>query len=376
MSVGQARAADAPPLVETGPADYFPEDEDLVEVTGKVNTLGTQLTECYFEYGATVAYGMRAEAWGESCNSEFAPGSNEPKEVKGKLLNFFPGVVYHYRLVARNDFGVATGADRTVGTTGDDTLPKDKPGGDDPAPPGSPPPAGPTSPPPSEESGCPAVKLIGARGSGEPQGLGRPVGAFARALADRLDMRLNGDDYRATWVSYPAFLPKFKPKHWYSGLFEDASEVKEYQRSVQAGADALRTMLHGDPCRSRSRYVLAGYSQGAQVIGDAIAGDDLKRVRNRLVATIFFGDPTFDATMRGVEFSGSFSPRKKGLLRRLGTRDRDSFRGYGVVSFCRRSDPFCQSDIDAASHGRLAGHEHYQDQEADQAAKWVTARLR
>lgn len=382
LALGPGRAsAGEPPLVETGAADHVPSDgfpDGIAQLNGQVTAFGTQLTECYFEYGPTTAYGMRAEAYGEGCNPDFSPVGDDPMAVAGKLLNPSPNVVYHYRLAARNAFGLGVGSDRTFGTAGGETPPGDDPGEGSPATgpapgnptaPGSPASDG-SAPPPSGSSGCPAVKLIGVRGSDEPQGLGKPVGAFARALAADLDMRPDDGRYATVAINYRAYLPSFR--HWYSG----AMEAKEYQRSVRGGTKALDSVLAHDPCRSHSRYVLAGYSQGAQVIGDAIAGHDLRGARDRIVATVFFGDPTFDATMSGIEFSGSFSPRRKGLLHRLGTRHRDSFRGYEVLSYCRRLDPFCQSDIDAASHGRVAGHEHYQDQEAARAARLVAARLR
>ncbi|HEX5417574.1 MAG TPA: cutinase family protein [Chloroflexota bacterium] len=361
-----AQAADTPPLVETGPADYFPADQDLVEVTGTVNALGTQLTECYFEYGTTVAYGMRAEAWGESCNSEFTPVSNEPKEVKGKLLTFSPGVVYHYRLVARNQFGLGVGADRTVGTTGDETPPKEEPveeshepapAPSDPTQPYSPPPTGSPSYPTdwptfAEEPGCPTLKLIGVRGSDETDGLGRPVGAFRRALQRDLQWR-----FAVSSVDYPARIWPWR-----------------YEGSVKDGVKDLNMQIASDPCRSESLYILAGYSQGAQVIGDAIEDRGRGWSKKNIFATVFFGDPKFDPSLRGVTFFGNFARSKKGVFG--GRSNRNVFVGYNLLSFCVRLDPFCQSNKKQIAEGVIAkgmyaGHEAYRQVEAQEAAREV-----
>ena len=120
--------------------------------------------------------------------------------------------------------------------------------------------------------------------------------------------------------------------------------------------------------------MLAGYSQGADVIGDALENHKIGWYRSRIVATVLFGDPMFDARLRDARFYGS--TRKRGLLTKLGSRRQDSFEGYHVLSFCRRTDPFCQSNISALLNGRTAGHEHYQDQEAKQAATLVAAAWR
>lgn len=359
LSVGQARAADTLPIVETGPADYF--QEDIAQVTGNVNALGIAITECYFDYGATVAYGMRAEAWGDNCNSLFSLTGDEPKEVKGKLLDFSPGTVYHYRLVARNDFGVATGADMTVGTTGDETPPKDDPGEEsqkpDPAPSNPTPPASSPSSPadwPSftEEPGCPTLKLIGVRGSDETDGLGRPIGAFRRALQKELEWR-----FAVSSVDYPARIWPWR-----------------YEGSVKDGVKDLNKQIASDPCRSESLYILAGYSQGAQVIGDAIEDRGRGWSKKSIFATVFFGDPKFDRSLRGVTFFGDFARSKKGVFG--GRPNRNVFVGYNVLSFCLRLDPFCQSNKKQIAEGQIAkgmyaGHEAYRQVEAQEAAHEV-----
>ena len=254
----------------------------------------------------------------------------------------------------------------------------------------SPPPTNPPSPNPSPPanpttpqqtgSGCPRIKLIGVRGSGEPQGLGKPVGAFSRALAKRLHMRPNDGRYGVTPLAYPATkandVININP-------FDNKTKLAQtkYGHSVAAGIRDLRAVLRNDPCRKQARYVLAGYSQGAQVIGDAIEHHKLGRGKARIFATVFFGDPKFDARLRHAAFLGSSRRSKQGIfggrLKKHG-RNRNLFAGYNVLSYCRRLDPFCEGNRrrfleGIIAKGQYAAHEGYQRIEAQEAAKRVAS---
>ena len=375
-----AAAAEAPPFGATGPVESI--TETSARLNGKIYPEGSDITECRFEYGRTGTYGSQA-----SC-ATLPPATEAAAGVDASITNLSPGTTYHVRLVARNANGIGVTPDSTFTTSGGcpgaDAAgcgPVDPGGGDggpQPAAP-SPPPNGPSSPP--AESGCPTLKLIGVRGSGEPQGLGRPVGAFARALAGELGMQPDDGNFGINRLFYPA-KPVDVPKHtgndfgpidleraWTKRMFGTP-----YDHSVEDGVRSLVDALRLDPCGAETRYVLAGYSQGADVIGDALENHKIGWYRSRIVATVLFGDPMFDARLRDARFYGS--TRKRGLLTKLGSRRQDSFEGYHVLSFCRRTDPFCQSNISALLHGRTAGHEHYQDQEAKQAATLVAAAWR
>jgi hypothetical protein len=370
VSAGQARAADGPPLVETGSADYVPGDasfpDGIEQLNGNVNAFGIQITECYFEYGTTTSYGSRTEGYGESCNPGFSLAGDESKAVAGKILNPSPNTVYHYRLVARNAFGFGIGGDRTFGQAVGEPPPGggtgEEPGSfptqpTSPAQPGSPPPASSPSFPQTTGSGCPAIKLIGVRGSGERQGLGKPVGAFTKALRREL-----GWYFTASPVDYPA-------RVW----------PGRYEGSVKDGVKDLTIQIASDPCHSETRYILVGYSQGAQVIGDAIEDHKLGWYRDRILVTVFFGDPKFDPNADGVRLFGSFNREKGGVFTGApwwDSRKRNALKGYNVLSYCRRTDPFCQANLNHIREGKYAGHEHYQDYEAQQAARLVAAEVR
>ena len=96
---GSLTAGDAP-----GQAGY------LRKLEGAVNPNSSQPTECSFEYGPTTAYGT-------SVLCVPGPGGlgsgSSPVAVSAETEPLEPNSAYHYRLVAANLGGVATGEDRT-----------------------------------------------------------------------------------------------------------------------------------------------------------------------------------------------------------------------------------------------------------------------
>jgi NHL repeat/WD40-like Beta Propeller Repeat len=69
---------------------------------GEVGPATEPLTECFFEYGPTTAYGQTAECEPDAAALGEGP-SFEP--VTADIENLIPGAVYHYRLVAANANG-------------------------------------------------------------------------------------------------------------------------------------------------------------------------------------------------------------------------------------------------------------------------------
>jgi hypothetical protein len=88
------------PDVTTLPAEVHSSTE--VTLNGEVDPVGEPLTECFFEYGLTTAYGQTAECEPEA--SALGEG-NAPVPVEAQLIGIAPGT-YHYRLVAANADGV------------------------------------------------------------------------------------------------------------------------------------------------------------------------------------------------------------------------------------------------------------------------------
>jgi cutinase len=169
--------------------------------------------------------------------------------------------------------------------------------------------------------GCPEVEAIAVRATTEPQGGGIVAGPLAAALRDRL-----GPGVRTHDLVYPATFA--------------------YARSKQAGVAALRARLSQTSAACPgTRFVLIGYSQGADVIGDTLASGDVP-AGDRVGAVALFGDPGF--TSREPFATGSFRPGVDGVLARpAGALDGFADR---TISYCDRDDDVCQRGATGRGH--------------------------
>ena len=177
-------------------------------------------------------------------------------------------------------------------------------------------------------NGCADVEIIGARASTERPGLGVLIGPLAQRVT-----RASSQTVRSTAVDYPASLAN-------------------YQNSVRQGVADLAEKIEAtaSSCPDTA-IVLAGYSQGAQVIGDAIAGSGrLGRpavdaaALDRVAAVALFGDPTFTA---GEPFNAENRNRNGVFARGRGALDAVADR---TRSFCNQGDRFCQGGASLAAH--------------------------
>ncbi len=96
----------APPAATTGPSSAV--TTDAAQLAGAVNAAGSRTTY-HFDFGTTDAYG--------SSTPSAAAGAGVGDVVaSATLAGLSPGTTYHYRLVAANPDGTATGADQTFTT--------------------------------------------------------------------------------------------------------------------------------------------------------------------------------------------------------------------------------------------------------------------
>jgi hypothetical protein len=136
---------------------------------------------------------------------------------------------------------------------------------------------------------CPSIKFFGVRGSGETDAYGIPIGAFAAELAYRLHQA--GVSYSAEPIDYPAIAVLYAAQEYGTA----------YKNSVTSGENQLETalILFWHDCPGH-KVILAGYSQGAHVVGDI--ADNLKPGYRKLVAAVaLFGDPRFNPDQRQVD---------------------------------------------------------------------------
>jgi hypothetical protein len=206
---------------------------------------------------------------------------------------------------------------------------------------------------PAAASGCGTIHVIAARGSGDPDEGGpgktlRPFLAQLQALADPGVVEGEGLPYPAVSIVKP--------------------EGAGYQKSVNTGIKNLVQLAdnraHACP---REKLVLAGYSQGAQVVHSALS--QLTSVASHIGAVVLFGDPHFDPHSRAAE--GSFSPKRHGIL---GLPDHDFPTAFGhVVSYCKGGDWICQGEPNkTTAHGQYAPK--VTEQAAQKVAEWLDLR--
>lgn len=188
---------------------------------------------------------------------------------------------------------------------------------------------------------CPGVIVIGVRGTNEAAGSGGNTYQYA---SGGFGGRLNLTSSAVIETSYTARRV---------GLKYPATAVAPiYPISQGTGTDNLKSLVTslGTTCSSATRFVLVGYSQGAHVIGDALASDSSKRIaaayRSRIAAVVFFGDPTYRKgepfNVGGATGTGTW-PRAAGVLSEFNNRLR---------SYCYANDKWCQNASDPADvHG-------------------------
>jgi cutinase len=157
---------------------------------------------------------------------------------------------------------------------------------------------------------CAAVTVIAARGTGEPAGTGFLLGRVARQIDANVRVRLT-----IVGLNYPA--------------------SANFATSSRQGVTELRRLIAVE--RAGACLVLLGYSQGAIVVGDTLAGlgsADAAKVR----AVAMFGDPRFNsAEPYNV---GSFAPNSRGVNRRP-TGQLGAFNSR-IQNYCNGGDTVCQ----------------------------------
>lgn len=197
---------------------------------------------------------------------------------------------------------------------------------------------------------CESVYLIVARGTNEPPGQGRTASLVARIKQS------SAQSITDVAVDYPA----------------EAKSLRGYADSSAQGATAVRQLLTDEVTRCPARKIaMLGYSQGAQIIADAIAGGGggllgpqtppvPSAVSARVVAVVQMGDPRH---MAGRSFNVGTSTNN-GRFPREADQELTPFASK-VRSYCDAGDPFCDS-------GRaMAVHFTYLNKYSDDATQFV-----
>lgn len=198
---------------------------------------------------------------------------------------------------------------------------------------------------------CATYEFIGARGSGEDPTpdytQGAPGGDFGMGseifnVYDQVAKLVGPANISPYGVHYPAvsFGQGWDVPADLNGLgaFLGIGPLGAYTASVKQGtADVENQINSAHAACPSTMFVLAGYSQGAQAVGDALqrmSSADLALV----AGAVLFGDPYFDADSWAAR--GSFKANRYGVL---GIRSEYPASMQGkIFSYCHARDPICQ----------------------------------
>lgn len=207
---------------------------------------------------------------------------------------------------------------------------------------------------------CPSVELLGVRGSGEHSGFGHTIGALVSSFYQRRipDAQADAIDYWA--VDVRPWEPDYN-HHYISSVTQGVNDL--YARIV-----IFERRCAGVP------LLLAGYSQGAEVVDDALQGPVSSRQRGGIAATALFGDPRFSPINRKPLDQGDYDDRYGGISRLQFIPPAGTFgtlMSYSVSdsssirSYCANHDPVCNlSSLGLAVSCKLSSscaHYHYPD---------------
>jgi hypothetical protein len=210
------------------------------------------------------------------------------------------------------------------------------------------PPAGAVTAP---SSGCAAVNIITARASTESPGEGT-TGSLVTQIVNSSKQTVSRES-----VSYPATLTNY---------------ASSESQGVTNAEQELTTAVQKCPSQ---KQVLLGYSQGAQVVMDVIAGNSevgsvapvSTSISSHVVAIANFGDPGHvvnQAWDLGTATAKGLFPRGSSQLRLL-----SAFGSSKISAWCDSGDPFC------ASGGNLNVHLTYLNRYQNAAASFVLGKI-
>jgi len=196
---------------------------------------------------------------------------------------------------------------------------------------------------PSPPTGCQRALLVAARGSGESATDRMGMGSTLYELYEQLRV-----GSAVTGFGFP-----------FAARVSGQDAVRDASTQL---ADLVRQRASRCPAE---RLLLAGFSMGAEIVGDALQSSRLDQRGDHPAAAVLLADPRFNprdrATAAGTfdpGYDGSSSPRPP-YPSTLASR---------IRSYCRRSDDVCQHG--AAGAGKLE-HGLYAPQQTCDAARFL-----
>ncbi|MGH8932585.1 MAG: cutinase family protein [Egibacteraceae bacterium] len=188
---------------------------------------------------------------------------------------------------------------------------------------------------------CPQIHFIGVRGSGETYEEATSwMGPVVEAVFDRFAQQMPVD-VDGFGLDYPAVrVPELIAQTITRDFAEPIPGFAWFTPSVAAGAKELEAEVRGT---SHDCIVLAGYSQGAWVIGEFLNATANTGLHVRLKAVVLFADPRFEKDSA----IGVGATTEPGILQRYHPDHRPTTYLPEVMdrahSYCVSGDPVCNN---------------------------------
>ncbi len=199
--------------------------------------------------------------------------------------------------------------------------------------------------PAAAAGGCPDYEFLAARGSGETwqpnKDKDKGAGPTIYAVYQDLENDLHGSGLNIPLVPIGS---EYKAISVFDGL-STVNGVGAFFHLPGGYNDSVKTIepwvkttiIKESKVCSTTKYILSGYSQGAQGMADALQREPAANP-GKVLGAAFFGDPYFNPTSPG-DWS-TFDTLRYGLL---GKRPAYSSEWSGkVFSYCHHFDPICQ----------------------------------
>ena len=214
---------------------------------------------------------------------------------------------------------------------------------------------------------CPELRLVFARGSGGERWNDQNYLEFKKTIEAKIKtVSLN---YEFIDLNYPAVGVGIDKMDTTVGALFGAGDAYEFGESVNQGVKNLSKMVNSNTCPD-TKYVIAGYSQGAMVVSKSLS--NLKS--DRIIYAATFGDPKIylpegngilPAACRGENLSDyrMYVPdcqAYKGLLGAYIPYEPESLIGK-VGTWCNKRDIFCSSHLNVSDHLGYVGDNLYED---------------
>ncbi len=215
--------------------------------------------------------------------------------------------------------------------------------------------------------GCSDVKIIFVRGSGGERYNTDHYLAFKSAMESKLNT--SSLKYEIDDLDYPAIGVGVDNFDVTLGAYIGRGDAYAFGDSIKTGVKNLVSTVKTDTCKN-TKYIFAGYSQGALVIPMALSKIDSDKV----IYSALFGDPKiylpegaglFPDACKGKNLSEyrAYVPNCRAYAGLLGARKPYVSDGYTgkVGTWCNRYDVFCSSYLSIKDHLAYATDGAYED---------------